>query len=97
MSFFDKVKSGFDKAAEGVSDFAETTRLKLEVSKLNDRKTAAFAEIGRQLYALRAQGRGLAEVEEQCKAVDGIDQEIKKIGEQIAKINEPTATTPPAG
>ena len=41
MSFFDKVKSGFDKAAEGVSDFAETTRLKLEVSKFLNSVRAA--------------------------------------------------------
>jgi hypothetical protein len=95
MSFFDKVKSGFDKAAEGVSDFAATTKLKLEINKLNDRKTALFTEMGRQAHALRAQGRGLAEVEPQSVEVDGIDQEIKRINDEIAKINAEPVTEPP--
>jgi hypothetical protein len=95
MGFFDKVKSGIDKAAEGVSDFAETTKRKLEVNKLNDKKTALFAEMGRQLYALRAQGRGIPEIEAQAKEVDGLEQEIKRIGEEIAKINAAPSTDPP--
>jgi archaellum component FlaC len=95
MSFLDKVKSGFDKAKEGVSDFAETTKLRLEINKLNDRKTALFNDIGRQVHALRAQGRGLAEVESQSVEVDGIDQEIKRINDEIAKINAEPGTEPP--
>ncbi|MEP6914665.1 MAG: hypothetical protein ABJC89_03435 [Acidobacteriota bacterium] len=94
MSFFDKLKSGIDMAVEGVSDFAETTKLKLEVSKLNDRKTALFAEIGKQAYALRAQGRGLSEIEAQAKEVDTLEQEIKRVSDEIAKIGASPGSTP---
>lgn len=87
MSFMDKVKTGFDKAKEGISDFAETTRLKHEINTLTDRKTELFGEIGRQVYALRAQGRAIAEVETACKEIDGLEQEIKGKGEEIARIN----------
>jgi hypothetical protein len=96
MSFFDKLKSGIDMAVEGVSDFAETTKLKLEVNKLNDRKTALFAEMGKQAYALRASGRGIAELEAQAKEVDSLEQEIARVSDVIAKVGAGPATTPAA-
>jgi hypothetical protein len=96
MSFFDKLKSGIDMAVEGVSDFAETTKLKLEVNKLNDRKTAVFAEMGKQAYALRASGRGIAELESQAKEVDSLEQEIARVSDVIAKVGAGAATTPAA-
>jgi uncharacterized small protein (DUF1192 family) len=94
MSFFDKLKSGIDMAVEGVSDFAETTKLKLEVNKLNDRKTALFAEMGKQAYALRASGRGIAELEAQAKEVDTLEQEIARVSDEIARIGAAPAATP---
>ena len=94
MSFFDKLKTGIDRAAEGVSDFAETTKRKLEINKLNDRKTVLFADMGRQIYALRAQGREFPEVEAKCKEVDGLEQEIKRVEAEVAKINAPAVPTP---
>ena len=94
MSFIDKVKTGFDKAKDGISDFAETTRLKHEVSKLNDRKTELFGEIGRQVYALRAQGREVTEVAAQCMEIDDIERDIKRKGEEIARINTEMNTRP---
>jgi hypothetical protein len=87
MSFMDRVKIGLDKAKEGISDFAETTKLKHEIGKLEDRKTALFVEIGRQVYTLRAQGRGVADVEAQCKEIDTVDEKIKQTGEEIARIH----------
>jgi hypothetical protein len=87
MGLIDKVKEGFDKAKEGVSDLAETTRIKHEIGKLNDRKTVLFGEIGRQIYALHGQGRVIAEVEAQCSEIHTIDDNIKQKGEEIARIN----------
>lgn len=87
MSFMDQLKSGFDKAKEGVSDFAETTKIKHEISVLNDRKTALYGEIGKQVFALRTAGRTIPDVEAQCKEIDTIDADIKLKGEQIVKIN----------
>jgi hypothetical protein len=90
MSFMDKMKSGLDKAREGVTDFAETTRIKHEISKLTDHKNEILGEIGRLVYALHAQGRPVVEVEAQCKEIDGLEQEIKNKGEEIARINTET-------
>lgn len=87
MSLMDRVRSGFDKAKDGISDLAETTKIKYEVNKLNDRKDELLREIGRQIYTLRAQGRVVQEVEAPCKEVEGLEQEIKRKGEEIARIN----------
>ncbi|MGH9411654.1 MAG: hypothetical protein ACRD1V_19640 [Vicinamibacterales bacterium] len=95
MSFMDKVKGGFDKAKEGISDLAETTRLKHEISKLTDRKTELLTEIGRQVYALRGQGHGVSEVEAQCKEIDGIEQQIKDKSAEIVRVNTETSTAKP--
>ncbi len=95
MSFLDKVKTGFDKAKEGISDFAETTRLKQEISALTARKGELFGEIGRQVYAQRAQERVTADVETKCTEIDGLDQQIKAKNEEIARINSETNTQSP--
>lgn len=87
MAFIDKVKESFDKAKGGVTDFAETAKIKHEISKLNDRKVALCNEIGHQVYALYGQGRGIAEVEGQCRELHAIDEDIKRKAEEIARIN----------
>lgn len=97
MSFLDKVKSGFDKAKEGVSDFAQTTQIKFEISKLTDRQKDLFVEIGKRVYALRAEGRGLEDTEAQCKEIEALEQEIKKKGEEIVRINTQTTVAPSPG
>ena len=95
MSFLDKVKTSFDKAKEGISDFAETTRLKHEVKTFTDRKAQLFAEVGRQVYALRAQGRAMTEVETACTEIDDLDRQIKAKSEEIARINTEMNTASP--
>ena len=97
MSFMDKVKSGFDKAKEGVNDFAETTRLKHEISKLTDRKNDLLVEIGREIHTLHTQGREIAEVEARCKDIDAIDQQIKATAEEITRVNTETGTKAATG
>ena len=87
MSLMDKVKENFDKAKDGVSEFAETAKVKHEISKLNDRKAALIGAIGRQVYSFYGQGHVVAEVEAQCREVQTIDEEIKHKGEEIARIN----------
>jgi hypothetical protein len=95
MSLLDKVKTGFDKAKDGISDLAETTRLKHEIGKLTDRKSELLAEIGRQIYALRAQGHEFADVEGPCKEIDDLEQAIKHKGEEIARVNTESALHAP--
>jgi hypothetical protein len=88
----DKVKDGFDKAKEGISDLAETTRLKHDISKLTDQKTELFTEIGRQAYSLRTQGHTIPEVEAQCKTIDSIEQQIKDKNAEIVRVNTEHST-----
>ena len=87
MSFMDKVKSGFDKAKEGITDLAETTKNKLEINKLESRKSELLGEIGKQVYGLHQQGREIAEVEARCKEIDGLEQQVKEKADEIARIN----------
>ncbi len=87
MAFMDKVKESFDKAKGGVTDLAETAKIKHEISKLNDRKAALCGEIGNQIYALYGQGRVIAEVEGQCREIHSIDEDIKHKAEEISHIH----------
>jgi predicted nucleic acid-binding Zn-ribbon protein len=87
MSFLDKVKSEFDKAKEGVSDFAETAKIRHEISLLNDRKADLLKQIGQQVYTLSAEGHATPEVEALCQQVAALDKDIKQKGEDIARVN----------
>jgi len=87
MSLIDKVKENFDKAKDGVSEFAETAKVKHEISKLHDRKATLIGEIGQKVYTLYGQGHIVAEVEAQCREVQAINEEIKHKGEEIVRIN----------
>jgi hypothetical protein len=87
MSFMDKMKEHFDQAKEGVSDFAATTKIKHEISNLNDRKAVLLSEIGRQVYALYGQGRVPGEVDAQCREIQAIEEQIKTKAAHIANIS----------
>jgi len=79
MSLLDKVKKGVEKAREEASDLAQTTKIKMEVGKLQGRRTELLTEIGKQVYSISTQGRPVAEVDPQV-------QEIRKIDEEIARL-----------
>ena len=87
MSFMDKVKSGFDKAKEGITYLAETTKIKLEINKLEGRKSELLGEIGKQVYGLHKEGRAIADVEAQGTEIDGLEQQVKAKADEIARIN----------
>lgn len=87
MAFIDKVKESFDKAKVGVTDLAETAKIRHEINKLNDRKAALCGEIGNQIYTFYGQGRVIAEVEAQCRELHAIDEDIKHKAEEISHIN----------
>jgi hypothetical protein len=87
MTFMDKVKQGVEKAKGEVSDLAATTKIRHDISNLNDRKAALFSEIGRQVYALSQQGHTVSEVEGQCHEITALDQQIKEKSDEIARIN----------
>ncbi len=87
MGLMDKFMGGMEKAKDEVADFAETTRLKRDIGKLNERKAELFERIGRDVYALHGQGRTVPEVEAQCRDVLGVDAEIKAKAEEMTRIN----------
>ena len=86
MGLMDKLMGGVEKAKEEVSDFAETTRLKRDIGRLNERKTELFEQIGREVYTLHGQGRTVTEVEARCKELQDVDADIKKKAEEITRI-----------
>jgi translation initiation factor IF-3 len=94
MSFLDKLKSGFDKAQHEINEFAETTKIKMEISKLQSRKTELFGQIGQQVYALHAKGQAPADVQAPCEEIDGLEEQIKAKQEQIAKLAADPAPAP---
>lgn len=87
MSLMDKMKHGMDKARGEVSDLAATTKIRHDIGNLNDRKSALFTEIGRQVYALCQQGHAVSEVEAQCHEITTLDEQIKQKSDEIARIN----------
>jgi hypothetical protein len=87
MSLMDKMKHGMDKARGEVSDLAATTKIRHDIGNLNDRKSALFTEIGRQVYALCQQGPAVSEVEAQCHEITTLDEQIKQKSDEIARIN----------
>lgn len=86
MSFMDKLKSGLDKAQHEVNDFAQTTKLKMDVSKLESQKKELFTKIGQEVYALHVKGQATPS-EANCAAIDDLEKQIAEKNEQIAKIN----------
>jgi hypothetical protein len=87
MSLMDKVKHGVDKARGEVSDLAATTKIRHDISNLNDRKAALFGEIGQKVYVLCQQGHAISEVDAECREITALDEQIKQKGDEIAKIN----------
>ncbi|HUL73845.1 MAG TPA: hypothetical protein VLT86_12125 [Vicinamibacterales bacterium] len=96
MSFMDKLKSGLDKAQHEINEFAETTKVKMEVSKLQSRKKDLFTQIGQQVYELHVKGQATP-AESTCTEIDGIEREIAQKNEQIAKLAAAPAAPPDAG
>jgi hypothetical protein len=92
MSFFDKVKSGIDRAQQEINEFAATTTLKMEISSLESKKNELFTKIGKEVYEERAKGTAASVGETQCKEIDDLDRQIKAKTEEIAKL---ATSTPP--
>jgi len=92
MSFMDKLKSGLDKAQHEINDFAETTKLKMELSKLQGQKKELFTKIGQEVYELHAKGQATPS-EAACKQVDDLERQIADKNEAIAKVNAAETAT----
>ena len=86
MGLLDKVKKGVEKAREGASDLAQTTKIKMEIGKLNGHRAEVISEIGRQVYALHGQGRAVPEVEALSQEVGKIDVQVKALEAEIERV-----------
>lgn len=92
MSFMDKVKSGFDKAQHEINDFAETTKLKMDVSKLQGQKKDLFTKIGQEVYELHTKGQPTPS-DATCKQIDELEKQIAEKNVAIAKVGAPASET----
>lgn len=86
MGLLDKVKKGVEKAREEASDLAQTTKIKMEVGKLQGRRTELLTEIGREVFALSTQGRTVPEVDPQLQEIRRIDQEITRLQAEAERV-----------
>jgi len=86
MNFIDKVKESFDKAKDEVSEFAEATVLKHEISKLNDKRVSLLQDIGQEAYSMYRNGHGVPELAARCREVQDIDEQIQGKNDEIARL-----------
>jgi predicted transcriptional regulator len=95
MSFFDKVKSGIDRAQHEINEFAATTKLKMEISTLESQKNELFAKIGKEVYEERAKGASASVGEAHCKEIDDLERQVKAKNDEIAKLVTDTSPDTP--
>jgi hypothetical protein len=97
MSFMDKLKSGLDKAQQGINDFAETQKIKSEIGALESRKNDLFAEIGKAVYAKHAGTPSGTDVDAACHGIDTFNKQIADKQAELTKVgtaSNPDAPTP---
>ncbi len=86
MGLMDKIKSGLEKAKDEASDLAQTTRLRMEISGLNRRRTDLLHDIGERVIALHAAGKAPAELAAACDQVHAIEEQMKQKQSEIDRI-----------
>lgn len=79
-------RKGLQRALEGAKDLAATAQLKMDIGKINGRREEAITEIGRQVYAMYGEGRGVSEVKELCKEITALDKEIERLEAEIERV-----------
>src|SRR5262245_3890427 len=97
MSFFDRLKKGWERAQEEVGEFTQVTRIRGEISKLREMENAKLVEIGRRVYDQHSQGIPVSGFEAQCQEIDQIEADIKQRQVDIDRIQgaEAAAAAPP--
>lgn len=95
MSFMDKLKSGLDRAQHEINDFAETQRLKSEISTLEARKNELLTEIGKAIYAKHAGTGSGTDVEAACRGIDQFNAQIAEKQAAVAKVGTASNPEPP--
>lgn len=77
-------KTTVDKTNTVVSQ----TKLKLAISKAEDKIKEVYAEIGGAVYESYADGAGIPDVKEQCEKIDSFYKELEDLRQQLSEISE---------
>lgn len=94
-----KIKEQAGKAKDVAKKFGKTTvdktntvvsqtKLKLAISKTEDKIKEVYAQIGGEIYDCYSKGAGAPNVQEQCEKLDDLYKEIENLKEQLAEISE---------
>lgn len=94
-----KIKEQAGKAKDVAKKFGKTTvdktntvvsqtKLKLAISKTEDKVKEVYAQIGGEIYDCYSKGAGAPDVQEQCEKLDDLYKEIENLKEQLAEISE---------
>jgi hypothetical protein len=86
MSFLDKLKEGLDRAAEEVNEFAQVSKIRLEIGRLQERLSGRFAELGRQLYQKHAAGEPPPDFSPQFEEIARLEEGIRHKQAEVDRI-----------
>ena len=86
MTLLQRLKEGMEKATEQATALAQTTRIKMEIGRLNDRKNSLLADMGRQVYLMYQQGQTFPGMETLCQRVRETEAEIQQKGVEMERI-----------
>ena len=77
-------KEALAKAGDKVQDFTDKSVTKIEIHKLETKRDCKYEEMGLKLSQMLLQGASITcENVEDIKILNDIQEEIKKLGEQI--------------
>lgn len=88
MGFVDKIKGGLEKAKEEAGDFAQITKIKREIGRLDDRKTELFVQIGQRVYALQKAGSPPEGFGASCQEIATLEEQIRGKEAEIERVRE---------
>ena len=95
MSFMDKLKSGLDRAQHEINEFADSTRIKHDISTLESRKNELYTEIGKAVYAKHAGTGSGTDVDAACHGIDEFNKQIADKQAELTKVGTASNPEPP--
>lgn len=85
--FFDKIKEGIDKVSIKAKETIEVTKIKGQISKIQDQKRKAFEELGAITYEMIiAENMELEKLKEKAEIIKELDRQIKQKEQELSEI-----------
>lgn len=85
--FFDKIKEGIDKVSIKAKETIEVTKIKGQISKIQEQKRKAFEELGGIVYEmLNSETLDTEKLKEKADAIKDFDRQIKEKEKEIIEI-----------